>query len=97
MEDDKWLESLDQKEIIIEEITPGNQNDELESLTKIKRMIKSYLEFLDLDLDDLGIHPYGEDDGDYLLKLKIKVRPEALMTPEQKEVETKFQNLIKDF
>ena len=89
-------ENSNPNEITIEEIHHGEETDELEQLTKLKRMINSYLEFLDLELDDLGIHPYGEDDGDYLLKLKVKVKPEALMTPEQKEIETKFQEITKD-
>lgn len=96
MDEDKLPENLDPNEITIEEINLGNQTDELESYTRLLRMLRTYLDLLGLELIAESISP-GAETGDYLLKLRISVNPEALMTPEQKEFESKFKEIVENY
>jgi hypothetical protein len=92
MDEDKYQESSDPNEITIEEITHGEVIDRLPKLTELKRMLEAYLEFAGVSLEDFAVVP-ADTPGDYLLRMRVIVDPESLMTPEQREIEQKFKQI----
>lgn len=98
MEEDKFQEDLSLSEITIEEIVPGERKDRVPALTKLERMLRAYLEFLEVDLEEIALIPVGDDgENNHLVRLKLLVKPEALMDPEQKQIEAKFKEIVKGF
>ena len=68
-------------------------SDPLRKARQLESKIKDSIEHLGLELDEFNI-TLDEDQND-IINLSIRVKPEALMTQDEEDINSQFDNIIK--
>lgn len=89
------LKRLNRKKTTAEKIKDGNMTSEdpLENARLIEAKVKAVLENLGLELESCSI-TLDENHND-TISLQIRILPHAVKTPDEIEVDTKFNEIIK--